>query len=148
LIDAAYQPLTTASVAIPRARIFRLPRIAIAAQYERRCDRKFSRNIHILITSIDAPELEGATFVVVGSMGEFDEAGVARALALKPLYLGVIASRRRYALLRDALIARGIDTSALAAPSLRASGATAKEPITPTRTGWPPSQVSATQRRP
>jgi xanthine dehydrogenase accessory factor len=70
-----------------------------------------------VFTSIDAPELEGATFVVVGSMGEFDEAGVARALALKPLYLGVIASRRRYALLRDALIARGIDTSALAAIS-------------------------------
>jgi xanthine dehydrogenase accessory factor len=67
-----------------------------------------------VFTSIDAPELEGSTFVVVGSMGDFDEAAVLRALALKPMYLGVIASRRRYALLRDALIARGTDTRVLA----------------------------------
>jgi xanthine dehydrogenase accessory factor len=67
-----------------------------------------------VFTSIDAPELEGAMFVVVGSMGDFDEAAVLRALAVKPMYLGVIASRRRYALVRDALIARGTDTRVLA----------------------------------
>jgi xanthine dehydrogenase accessory factor len=67
-----------------------------------------------IFTSIAAPELEGATFIVVGSMGDFDEDAVMRAIELEPQYLGVIASRRRYALLRDALIARGVDTSTLA----------------------------------
>jgi xanthine dehydrogenase accessory factor len=67
-----------------------------------------------VFTSVQAPELAGASFVVVGTMGDFDEDAVIRALALEPKYLGVIASRRRYALLRDALLARGITADALA----------------------------------
>jgi xanthine dehydrogenase accessory factor len=67
-----------------------------------------------VFTTIDAPELAGATAVVVGTMGELDEAAVRRALALAPAYVGVIASRRRYALLRDALVAAGVDAAALA----------------------------------
>ena len=67
-----------------------------------------------VFASVTAPELDGATFVVVGTMGDLDEDAVIRALALQPMYLGVIASRRRYALLRDALIARGVDVGALA----------------------------------
>jgi xanthine dehydrogenase accessory factor len=67
-----------------------------------------------VFTSIDAAELDGAAFVVIGTMGDFDEDAVVRALALEPLYVGVIASPRRYALLRDALVARGIVTDTLA----------------------------------
>jgi xanthine dehydrogenase accessory factor len=67
-----------------------------------------------VFTSLTAPELDDATFVVVGTMGDLDEEAVMRALAIEPKYLGVIASRRRYALLRDALIARGVDVGALA----------------------------------
>jgi len=67
-----------------------------------------------VFTSVAAPELDGASFVVVGTMGDLDEEAVIRALALRPKYLGVIASRRRYALLRDALVARGVDVAALA----------------------------------
>jgi xanthine dehydrogenase accessory factor len=67
-----------------------------------------------VFTSFDAAELAHASFVVVGTMGDFDEDAVIRALALDPQYVGVIASRRRYALLRDALVARGVDTAALA----------------------------------
>ncbi|HEV7558032.1 MAG TPA: XdhC family protein [Kofleriaceae bacterium] len=67
-----------------------------------------------VFTSVTVPELDGASFVVVGTMGDLDETAVIRALALQPKYLGVIASRRRYALLRDALIARGVDVGALA----------------------------------
>ncbi|HEX4454196.1 MAG TPA: XdhC family protein [Kofleriaceae bacterium] len=66
-----------------------------------------------VFTSIDAAELEGAAFVVIGTMGDFDEQAVIRALALKPIYVGVIASPRRYALLRDALVARGVAIDAL-----------------------------------
>jgi len=67
-----------------------------------------------VFTSIDAPELAGAMFAVVGTMGELDEHAVLRALALEPAYVGVIASRRRYSLLRDALAARGVDVATLA----------------------------------
>ncbi|MFT3697024.1 MAG: XdhC family protein [Kofleriaceae bacterium] len=66
-----------------------------------------------VFTSLDSDQLAGAQFIVVGTMGDFDEDAVIRALALKPQYIGVIASRRRYALLRDAVVARGIDASAL-----------------------------------
>lgn len=44
---------------------------------------------------------------VVASDGDGDVAHVAAALAMSPVYLGVIASRRRFTLLRDALVARG-----------------------------------------
>src|SRR5262249_19095705 len=67
-----------------------------------------------VFASIDTPALAGAAFVVVGTMGDADEEAVLRALALEPAYIGVIASRRRYAALREALVARGVPTEALA----------------------------------
>src|SRR5262249_20799780 len=57
-----------------------------------------------VFASIDTPALAGAAFVVVGTMGDADEEAVLRALALEPAYIGVIASRRRYASLREALV--------------------------------------------
>ena len=60
-----------------------------------------------------APELRtpggapGACIAVVATMGERDEDSVAAALALEPAYLGVVASRKRFAELRgDAARAR------------------------------------------
>ncbi len=65
-------------------------------------------------TALDAPELAGpGASVVVASMNDGDEEAVLAALALAPAYLGVVASRRRFALLRDALLARGADPAAL-----------------------------------
>ena len=52
-------------------------------------------------------------YAVVATMGEFDEEAVLAALAARPIYLGVVASRRRYAELREALLARGVPASAL-----------------------------------
>ncbi|HEX4418467.1 MAG TPA: XdhC family protein [Kofleriaceae bacterium] len=52
-------------------------------------------------------------FVVVASMGEHDEDAVATALAMRPRYLGVVASRKRFAILREALIDRGISAHVL-----------------------------------
>jgi xanthine dehydrogenase accessory factor len=67
-----------------------------------------------VFTSINAPELAGhGAAIVVASMGDFDEEAVVAALALEPAYLGVVASRRRYALLRESLLARGIAATAL-----------------------------------
>jgi len=41
-------------------------------------------------------------------MGECDEESVQAALAARPAYLGVVASRKRFAVLRETLLARGV----------------------------------------
>jgi xanthine dehydrogenase accessory factor len=52
-------------------------------------------------------------FAVVATMGENDEDAVAAALAVKPAYLGVVASRTRFAQLRETLLLRGVTQGAL-----------------------------------
>jgi xanthine dehydrogenase accessory factor len=51
--------------------------------------------------------------VLVATMDERDIDAIEAARALEPAYLGVIASRKRFAQLRDALAARGIPHSVL-----------------------------------
>jgi xanthine dehydrogenase accessory factor len=46
-------------------------------------------------------------------MGESDEDSVAAALAAQPAYIGVVASRKRFAELRETLLARGVAVEAL-----------------------------------
>jgi xanthine dehydrogenase accessory factor len=73
-----------------------------------------------------------ATFAVVACMGEGDEEAIEGALALAPAYLGVVASARRFAQLRETLAARGVPAAALAAirsPAGLAIGATTPEEI-------------------
>jgi xanthine dehydrogenase accessory factor len=55
----------------------------------------------------------GKLFAVVATMGESDEDSVAAALALKPGYLGVVASRKRFGELRESLLSRGVSAEAL-----------------------------------
>src|SRR5262249_60342254 len=45
--------------------------------------------------------------------GENDEDAVAAALATRPAYVGVVASRRRFAVLRETLLGRGVAPQAL-----------------------------------
>jgi xanthine dehydrogenase accessory factor len=73
-----------------------------------------------LFTNLAAPELLASSgaptkqlIAVVATMGENDEDAVAAALALQPTYLGVVASRKRFAQLRETLIARGTSAEAL-----------------------------------
>jgi xanthine dehydrogenase accessory factor len=69
-----------------------------------------------VITELAAPELRAGpqvAFVVVASMGEHDEDAVAAALAMRPAYLGVVASRKRFAVLRQTLLDRGVSAHAL-----------------------------------
>ena len=65
--------------------------------------------------TLDAPELRSSAgpFVVVASMGENDEDAVGAAIALSPAYLGVVASRKRFGLLREILVDRGVPAAAL-----------------------------------
>lgn len=51
---------------------------------------------------------EPPPFVVVATMGIDDEAALERALELKPRYLGMVGSRRRFAAIADYLRARGV----------------------------------------
>jgi xanthine dehydrogenase accessory factor len=72
-----------------------------------------------VLAGASAPELRavaaapGHLSVVVATMGESDEESILAALALRPAYLGVVASRKRFALVRDGLLAHGTPTEAL-----------------------------------
>ena len=73
-----------------------------------------------VFTSLDEPSLRhrpaaaGASLsAVVATMGDNDEAAVRAALALDPAYLGVVASRRRFAAIRETLLAAGVPAAVL-----------------------------------
>jgi len=73
-------------------------------------------NADRVFTDLGAPELRAGpaiAYSVVASMGEHDEDAVAAALAMRPAYLGVVASRKRFAILRQTLVDRGISAHAL-----------------------------------
>jgi xanthine dehydrogenase accessory factor len=72
-----------------------------------------------VLGGLEAPELRAAStcgtplFAVVATMGEYDEDALATALALKPAYLGVVASRTRFAEIRQTLLGRGVPPETL-----------------------------------
>ena len=69
-----------------------------------------------LWTGADVPlDRDHRPWAVVATMGERDEAAVRAALATEPLYLGVVASRKRFAEIEASLIAGGLAREALAA---------------------------------
>jgi xanthine dehydrogenase accessory factor len=70
-----------------------------------------------VFTDLAAPELRAersaSVHAVVATMGENDEDAVAAALAANPSYVAVVASRKRFALIRETLVARGVPAAAL-----------------------------------
>ncbi|HEX4496300.1 MAG TPA: XdhC family protein [Thermoanaerobaculia bacterium] len=75
---------------------------------------------------------KGPRFAVVATLGERDEEAIRDALALAPSYLGVVASRRRFAQIRETLLAGGAKAAALDAirnPAGVNIGATTPEEI-------------------
>src|SRR6185312_13067179 len=75
---------------------------------------------------------KGPRFAVVATLGERDEEAIRDALALAPSYLGVVASRRRFAQMREILLAGGVKPAALDAirnPAGMNIGATTPEEI-------------------
>jgi xanthine dehydrogenase accessory factor len=82
--------------------------------------------------SIAPDALPRGAHVLVATMGDKDIEAIEQALLRSPAYVGVIASARRYALLRDALLAKGVSREALdcvAAPAGLDIGASAPEEI-------------------
>jgi xanthine dehydrogenase accessory factor len=53
------------------------------------------------------------SYAVVATMGDRDEEAIRAALALRPAYLGVVASARRFAQVRESLLAQGVPAAAL-----------------------------------
>lgn len=84
-------------------------------------------------TDLGAPAASGErTFAVVATMGERDEEALAAALRVSPEYVGVVASRRRFAQIRDGVAARGVpegDLSRVKSPAGLDIGARAPEEI-------------------
>ena len=72
-----------------------------------------------VFTSLDEPSLRqrpaaGVTLsAVIATMGDDDEAALRAALALEPAYLGLVASRRRFAAIRETLLAAGVPAAVL-----------------------------------
>jgi xanthine dehydrogenase accessory factor len=65
--------------------------------------------------SVVAEPRQGGTplYAVVAAMGEGDEEAIRAALALRPDYLGVVASAKRFAQMRETLLAQGVPAEAL-----------------------------------
>jgi xanthine dehydrogenase accessory factor len=55
----------------------------------------------------------GRLFAVVATLGQHDEESTLTALGVEPAYLGVVASRKRFAQMRETLLARGAAPQAL-----------------------------------
>jgi xanthine dehydrogenase accessory factor len=59
------------------------------------------------------PEPGPPAIAVVATMGEDDESAIAAAVRLEPSYLGVVASSKRFAQLRETLLSMGVSAAAL-----------------------------------
>jgi xanthine dehydrogenase accessory factor len=71
-----------------------------------------------VLTDPEDPELRAAAarapcYAVVATMGERDEEAIRAAIALTPAYLGVVASSRRFAQIRETLLTQGVAAGAL-----------------------------------
>ena len=71
----------------------------------------------------------GPVYAIVATMGENDEESLAQALAQKPAYAAVVASRKRFAEIRESLIARGVDVSSVRNPAGLDIGARTPEEV-------------------
>lgn len=81
---------------------------------------------------IAAESIPQGAHVLVATMGDQDIEAIEQALSRSPAYLGVIASAKRFALLRDGLLAKGVPPEALervAAPAGLDIGARGPEEI-------------------
>ncbi len=58
--------------------------------------------------------LKRRLFAIVATLGQRDEEATMNALAVEPAYVGVVASRKRFAQIADTLAARGVSADTLA----------------------------------
>jgi xanthine dehydrogenase accessory factor len=80
-------------------------------------DRPVLPPVDRVFADASAPELRvrpaSPVYAVVATMGENDEDSAAAAIEAQPAYLGIVASRTRFAELRETLVGRGVAADAL-----------------------------------
>ena len=81
------------------------------------CARALARLVEVMGYGIarerDAGTGHGPTFAVIATMGENDEESIAAAISARCEYVAVVASRKRFSEMREALLARGVPRAAL-----------------------------------
>ncbi len=81
-------------------------------------DREAFPDADRIVETIRNEDLEGRLqhgrfFAVVATLGQHDEEAARAALALDPAYIGVVASRTRFAQIRETLLAGGVSAAAI-----------------------------------
>src|SRR5437763_3539667 len=84
---------------------------SVAGEPVAHADRAFTDYASPEIATLAAAKTR--KFAVVATMGEADEDSIFAALSARPEYIGVVASRRRFAEIRESLLARGVASDAL-----------------------------------
>ena len=114
LVVFGLSPVAQALVRVARAMGYNVDAVDPGA------DRAAFPEADRVFTSLDEPLLRqrgpaaGATLAVaIATMGDGDEAAVRGALDLNPAYLGLVASRRRFATIRETLAAGDTPAAAL-----------------------------------
>jgi len=87
------------------------PRLQIFG--ESPCARALSRLGEVMGYSVGGEARAGPVFAVVATMGENDEESLEKAISSRPAYVAVVASRKRFAELRESLLSRGVSAEAL-----------------------------------
>jgi xanthine dehydrogenase accessory factor len=79
-------------------------------------DREAFPDAERIVDAVRAQDFEkaqGRLFAVVATLGQHDEEATRAALALQPVYLGVVASRLRFAQIRETLVSGGVPAAAI-----------------------------------
>ena len=72
---------------------------------------------------------QGPAYAVIATMGENDEESLAQALQQKPQYVAVVASKKRFAEIRESLERRGVDVGMVRNPAGLDIGARTPEEV-------------------
>jgi xanthine dehydrogenase accessory factor len=87
------------------------PRLQIFG--ESPCARALARLGEVMGYSVGGEARSGLVYAVVATMGENDEESLQKAISARPAYLAVVASRKRFAELRESLLSRGVPAEEL-----------------------------------
>lgn len=107
LVVFGASPIARAVVRIGRAMGYRTHLVDPAAE------EAALRQVDQVSAALEDGAVPPGAYLVVATIGEWDADAVETALRLEPAYLGVVASRRRFAHVRQALETRGVSRAAL-----------------------------------
>ncbi len=77
------------------------------------CARALARLGEVMGYAVSGEPRAGPLYAVVATMGENDEESLEKAISARPVYVAVVASRKRFAELRESLLSRGVPAAEL-----------------------------------